>query len=276
MKKIPLLFVTAFALIAVSLSCGCVPNRVKKEAEANKIQYEDAFREKVAEELGPDYTLRDVEGRIRDFGGPVTVFSPSGRVSKGSRYMADDALEGKLEHNGEVYDIEYYWLTDKMSTNALYTEIAYDYAVAGLGLDRDKILYIHLYDPESDNYIIGSDIRTAAEFFEVYGGSQWFIVIATEEDLSDKDFEDFQPVCHENEAYGFVVSIYSSDNMTNLDDFKEHYRDIRWSNPKISNQKPSLAYVPDDESDIYARYNLKKAVQISYTKENRHGNIFIY
>ena len=268
MKKMTYFIVMASALIAVSFCSGCgVPNRLKKEAEENRIQYEDAFRKKVEEEIGPDYTLCDVEGKIIDMGYRGLSLKP--------RYIVDYALKGKLEHNGEVYDIEYYWVTGKMSTNAFYPEIAKDYAT-DIGLDKDKIVYSELYDSESGYFIIDSNIRTAEVFFEKFSGFIWYMDIVTEEDLSDKSFEDFKPVCNENEVFGFTVSIYSSDNITNLDDFKEHHKRIGWSDPKISDEKPSLSNVPDDESDVFARYNFKHAVHISYTDQNRHGKISVF
>jgi len=264
MKKLSLLIGMAFALIVISFCSGCVPISVKKEAEANRIRYEDAFRRKVEAELGRDYILTDVQGRIMDFGGS-SMF--------GSRYMADYALEGKVQHNGEVFDIEYYWLTDTMSTNALYKEIAEDYA-ANLGLNKDKILFIDLNDSEYRSFIIDSNIRTASELFEICSGFGWRVVIVTEEDISDKNFDDFEPRCHENEiTFGITINIYSSDNITNLDDLKARYKDIRWADPDIVGHKPYVSYVPDAESDIFDRYNLKSAVYIGYPAEHRQVEI---
>lgn len=275
MKRLPSIIATAITIIAVSFSCGCVPNSVKKEAEENKQKYEEAFRRKVEQEFGPDYTLHDIEGRILDYNGAVAVFSPNGSVSRGSRYAADDVLLGKVDHNGETYDVQYNFLDDTIDTNAFYPEIACDYA-ANLGLDTDKIIYATVNDSNFENFVIDSEIRTADELFTRFKGFGWFMVIITEEDLSDRNFDDFEPQCHENEiTYGFTVTIYSSDNITNLDDLKEHYKDIRWSDPIVfNNRQPYVAYVPDAESNIFDRYNLKNAVRIGYPAEHRQVEIY--
>lgn len=268
MKKLRFSFMMVTAVAALLFSYGCVPNRVKKEAEANKLQYEGDFQKKVAKELGPDYTLYDVEGRIMDWEGHPYVFSPDGSVSLGSRYMADNVLTGKIEHNGKVYDAQYYWQDDSMDTNAFYPAIVDDYAT-NLGLDKDKIIFGDLWDSESRYFIIDGEIRTASELFETYSGFGWHMDILTEEDISGMDFSDFKPQCNENEVtYGFSICIYSSDDFKNLDDFKENYKNIRWSDPKISASKPTLAYVPEEESDIFTRYNLKNAVRIGSWQEH--------
>ncbi len=264
MKKSHLNVMMSFALVAILFSTGCVPAKVTKLSEDNKDTYEEAFKNKVKEELGSDYTLSDIECKIIDWEKPGLVFSPDGSVSKGSRYEADNALTARLfTDDSDYYEAKYYWLTDSLDTNALYPTIVDDYASKYLGLDPDKIVYRELCDTEIKSFIIDSDIRTADEFFSRFQGFGWYMTIVTEEDISNKDYSDYAALCHENEiAYGVSINIYSTDEMANLSEFKAKHHDIRWSDhPGV---KPSLDYVPEDENDIFDRYNFNNAIRISF------------
>lgn len=256
-----------FAMIPFSSACG-VPNSVKKEAEEYKAQHEGAFRKKVEAELGPDYKLSGVECEIIDTETRGYVIDPQGGASPGSRYMASPSLKGKLEHGGETYDIIYYFLTDKLSTDALYPEIIGDLATT-LGLDKNKIVFGDLVGSiDYKHELIDSNIRTVKAFLDAYHGSGWFFIIVTNEDISNKEnYYDYSPLLHELKMdRPFNIEIYSSDNVTDMDHLKQNYGKISWSVPQMFNKNERLT-LPDymeGEKDVFTRYNFKNAARIEY------------
>ncbi len=255
------------AMIPFSTSCG-VPGSLKKEAEENKNEYEGVFRNKVAKDLGPDYILHDVEGVISDsgFGSRTYIFSPDGSVSRGSRYDVSPSLKGKIDYNGETYDAEYYFKTDTMYTDAVYPEIIGDLA-ATMGLDKTKIIYGDLVASiDFEHVMMDSDIRTAGAFLRDFCGSNWYFVIVTTEDISNIEYYDYSPLLHELETDFLLVNIYSTDNMTDMEHFKENYGSIRWSTPQMfnKNKRLELSAAIEGETDVFTRYNFKNAARVEY------------
>lgn len=246
-----------FAMIPFSSACG-VPGRIKREAEEYKNQHEAAFRKKVEDELGPDYKLTDVEGVISD-----TSLRGEPRIN---RYVVSPSLKGKVEYNGETYDIEYYPLTDKISTDALYPEIIDDLATT-LGLDKSKIIFKDLVASIEFKHVnLPSNIRTVETFLRSLHGSKWFFIIVTSEDISDKKYYDLSPLLYELKMEELPVEIYSSDNVTDLDHLKKNYGKIAWRTATTFNKNKRLE-LPDymeGEKDVFTRYNFKNAARINY------------
>lgn len=258
-KIVSRILVLAFILAMIPFSSACgVPRSVKKEAEENKKQYESAFRKKVEDELGPDYILSDVEGVIVDFSlhGEYRI----------DRYSVSPSLKGKIEHGGETYDIEYYFNTDTINTDALYPEIVADLATT-LGLDRSKIVFGDLVASIEFKHVkISTEIRTVEAFLRELRGSKWYFVIVTGEDISDKQYKDLSPLLHELKMEELPVCIYSSDNMTDPEHFKANYGKISWSTPTLFNKNKKLT-LPDymeGEKDVFTRYNFKNAARIEF------------
>ena len=258
-NKISMIILLAMIITMIPFSSGCgVPRSVKKEAEENKAQYEDAFRKKVEDELGPDYKLTGVECEIID----ISLYGEY-RVN---RYMASSSLKGKLEHGGETYDVEYYFSSGNISTDALYPIIIGDLATT-LGLDKDKIVFgdfVASVDWKHEK--ISSNIRTFESFLKDYCGSRWFFIIVTTEDISNKKYTDLSPLLHELKMENLPVCIYSTDNMTDLEHFKKNYGKIGWSTPTMFNKSKKLE-LPDymeGEKDVFTRYNFKTAARLEY------------
>lgn len=253
MKKISLYAMFAIVLTATLFSFGCVPKKVKKEAEDIKEQYEDDFYKKVSEELGEDYELFDINLKIDQFGGyglhPLT------------EYEVGNWLDGKVKHNGEVYDVEYVYGSNILRTNAYYPEIIDDFATK-LGLDATQITYREMHESEGDSFCTDTKYHTADEFFKDHKGFIWIVNIVTKEDISDIEFFDYTPICEENKSYPIIVDIYSTDNMTNLDHFKEYEGNIRiWSDGTATVREES-----EETQDIFELYNFNEAVSIRYER----------
>ena len=246
MKKISVYSILTLFFALILFSYGCVPQKVKKRADSNKKQYEDAFIKKVEEEMGKDYVLSDVEGYIYwsnwDFQWPG--------------YETDNSLVGKIEHDGEIYDARYYFDEDLLYTDAYYREIIEDFANT-IGLDKTKISCGYCRSSDEKKPMLNSNIRTAEKMFKQYKHLGWFFYIVTEEDISDIKYFDYSAFCEKNEIeYGITIYIYSTDNMTSPEHFEENYYMITgWQN---ENAHPVVGYGPDGEKkDVFDMYNLK-------------------
>lgn len=260
MKRICIKLLTVFIPAMLIFSYGCVPGRVKKQANANKKQYEGAFIQKVENEYGPGYTLSDIEGEIYwdnwDF-----------RVIPG--YEAGDSLTGKLEHNGEIYDIEYNFMADTLRTNANHREIIDDLANT-MGLDSSKITYGCFFDPYDVQPMLNSDIHTVDEVLKEYAGLHNLrFYIVTEEDVSELEFFDYSPflarVADIFLEYDFSVYIFSSDDFTDLEHFKENCNKIGpWYDGK---KHPEVEY-NGESKDVFDIYNLQGLTRVFYSKES--------
>ena len=255
MKRFRVGLLMTFVLAALILSSGCVPGKVKRQAESNKKQYEEAFRQKVKKDYGKDYALTEVEGYVYWEHWDLQI----------PGYVADSSLTGKLTHAGETYDARYYFMDDKMTTDANNQEIIEDLAYV-IGLDPTKVVYGAIVNGYEDQIMFDSGTHTVDRVLKDHGtASSWDFYIATTENYTRDKFFDYT-VFMDRIAMNtdFRVHIFIADDFDNFDHLKEHWTEAGlWSDENV---QPQVLF-NGEYKDVGDVYNLKRLTMINYSRK---------
>ena len=167
---------------------GCVPDNVKTEAEANKNDHENEFIQIVETELGPDYSLSDVEDYICIRVSDYSLFRD---------YTASSQLVGTIDHNGNTYDAMYDYDKGILYSDVFKDEII-DSLAETLGMDKSKIIYgcIINHDERDFPTLFPVENRNIEDMLASYNKGQYVeFYLVTSENVYGYDFEDYKKLC---------------------------------------------------------------------------------
>jgi len=248
---------TALCLLCLMISgiTGCQKTDAYTRANEYKKQYKDDFAKAVENEFGQAYKLKNVEGSVHSWASDYHIMT---------QYSALHELFGIIENNGNKYHARYDIDTQTLETD-YFSDGILSSLVSRLGMDNSKVSYIVGYDyvHDRDYFMYPSDVQTILGVAKNPGGIIFYIV--TSEDLDNLTFSSYEAFCRDNKKV-YEVYILSSDNFTDLEHFKKHYRDMT--------VYPEYATVPEDDRadsltvDVYTIYNLKGFVYIHQTQDH--------
>ena len=248
----------ALCLLCIMISgiTGCQKTDAYTRANEYKKQYKDEFARAVESEFGQNYKLKKVEGSVHSCASDYHIMT---------QYSALRELYGIIENNGKQYHARYDIDTQTLETD-YFTDSILSSLVSRLGMDNSKVSYIVGYDyvNERDYFMYPSDVQTILGAARNRRGLVFYIV--TSEDLDKLTFSSYEAFCRDNKNV-YDVYILSSDNFTDLEHFKKHYRDMT--------VYPEYATVPEDDRadsltvDVYTIYNLKGFVDIHQTQDHQ-------
>ena len=253
MHKIRLcIFISLFALLLTS--CG-VPLDVKQTANKYKNENTKRFEEIVAQELGSDVTVSNIEGHID---------SQHIGVWFDHTYKALPQLDGVITYKGIDYDASYNIETDSVvSTISLETirESLLDY----LPLSKDSVVYCQFYKAD---YTIPQFSLNVWTFEDALKGSvgrpnyNLSLKILTTDDISDlteEDFQDYIDMCYRyNTSVNLqIFSANTFDTLKNDSVLSELMATEYGTRPRVYDNKAQ------DYVDIFDLYGLNNTIYIS-------------
>lgn len=247
-----------FLLVLFALA-GCTPAEVKKQAKDNKTKHENEFVQIVETELGPDYSVSNVQGYIRSYVSDYSFFPD---------YSATSQLVGEIDHNGQKYNAMYDFDEGELYSDIFSAEIIDSLAIL-LGMDTSKILYgcIINHNKRDFPFLFPVSNRTFEDMLVSYKGGNVELYIVTSEDVYGLDFEDYKNICELKQSE-LNVYILSSDDFKNLDHFKKNYYGII-----DTGEKHPVVYYENESKDVYEVYNLKGFVHLDDGFDNKIGDI---
>ena len=267
--------VILLGIILVFMLTGCTErNKDESQVEAREAEklYEQDFIDAVEDAYG-DVNLRDIECPVSS-----SVDDAFQRI-----YHASDYLAGKMTYNGKTYEVKYLFEKGTVISSVSAPEVL-DSWLDSLPIDKSQIIQAEMF---------GSGFGDVAEFSagvitiqeaaaDIKAGHNPYgnvdLKILTSEDISGltgADFDSYVMSFRDCGALPFQVSIFSSDDFTELDYLKVHLSKVEacrsWSeHPKIEWENKLR--------DIYDVFNFNNTLSLdssSYEKGGYDIRIFL-